>query len=111
MKKISVFLVFILMFSFTTSTFAVSGANPVQDVKALKLEWDKGFNNITEERLDFEYYAEDEIFSIPEEYLDPYHPEALIQLIIHMEIQKMEKLKLMLLPEQQVFILFQVLDK
>lgn len=27
--------------------------------------------------MDFEYYMGDEIFSIPEEYLDPYHPEAL----------------------------------
>lgn len=87
LRQITVSLVFVLMFSFTTSAFAGSGMTPVQNLEGLKLEDYKDFKdistriedygNITEEHLDPNYYTGDEIISIPEEYLDPYHPEAL----------------------------------
>lgn len=76
MKKvkcyIALFSVVLLCFSAINPAFA----NESEEV----LEWEfeyASFEDVPAELLEPGYYSEEEIIYIPEEYLDPYHPDAI----------------------------------
>lgn len=86
-KTISGFLVVLMMLSIPTSVLAFndvyeSNEDHVIGQKIFDDSWESGLEfyisrDIPQELLDPNYYSKDEIIYIPEEYLDPYHPDAL----------------------------------
>ncbi|WP_019390746.1 hypothetical protein [Priestia filamentosa] len=80
-KIIAGVLSFSMMFSVTTSAFASTNDYEYENEKFNDLfdsesEYDS-FEDIPQDLLDPNYFSEDEIIPIPEEYLDPNNPEAL----------------------------------
>jgi len=77
MKKVSGFLALLLLFSFSTSAFASPNTSiNQQNYEGLTLTDFENFEEIPQELLEPGFYSEEQIMYIPEEYLDPYHSEA-----------------------------------
>ncbi|KIL48606.1 hypothetical protein KP77_22580 [Jeotgalibacillus alimentarius] len=76
-KIISGVLVFVLVFAFATSPLVSAETYPQKTLNEFSLEDFERFEDIPEELLDPNFYNEDEIIEIPEEYLNPYHPETI----------------------------------
>lgn len=76
-KVLSLFLVFILAFSsFSSSLTYASKSIKKPDLKPLKLE-SIDIENIPQKLLDPNYYSDDEIMYIPDEFFDPYHEDVI----------------------------------
>jgi uncharacterized membrane protein len=79
-SKISVLLAFVLVFSVVSSAFASGSGDStnISSEEGVKTGSEfESFEDIPPELLDPNYYSEDEIIHIPEEYLDPHHPGVL----------------------------------
>ncbi|WP_332692980.1 hypothetical protein [Halalkalibacter lacteus] len=79
-SRISALLAVLLIFSVLNSSLASAHSGSKHNVMDEGLEWEfefESFEDIPKELLDPNYYSEDEIIKIPEEYLNPYHEDAL----------------------------------
>lgn len=77
-SKISAFLAVLLFFSVLISSVSSANTEGVNEISTEENEWYfESFEDIPKELLDPNYYTKDEIIEIPEEYLNPYHEEAL----------------------------------
>lgn len=77
MSKVAGVLACLLMFSFTTSSFASDGTQVQTNFENLSLQDFYSFEDIPQELLDPNFYSEDEIIYIPNEYLNPHHPDSI----------------------------------
>ncbi|MFB1052272.1 hypothetical protein [Paraliobacillus sp. JSM ZJ581] len=76
-KVLSLFLVFVLAFSSLSNPLAYASKSIKKvDLKSSKVE-SLDIENIPEELLDPNYYSDDEIVYIPDEFFDPYHENAI----------------------------------